>query len=256
MNMRLTIYKSCILFLGLSVGSCNLLDVTEVEPVNQLSEEQAITTVNQAQSALLGTYGVLKTGLELIVYCPANTALLGGTMDVGASGGTVEASYRDNNVDPQDYELDAVYTKWYAVINNTNHIIQKAPMIQTTDPKRDQVVGEARFLRGLAHFYLLRLFGQFYDYNSKWGIVIKDKPIQSAVSQPRSTVKQTYEFILADLDYAIANAANFTKTVYGSRQAAMALKAKVLLYAKQYSEAAALAKQLIQTGPFQLEVKR
>jgi hypothetical protein len=161
--------------------------------------------------------------------------------------------YKNNEVDPQNYVLDAMYTKWYAVISNANHIIEKAPQIETTDPRRDEIVGEARFLRALGHFYLLRFYGQFFDLNSRYGIVIKSKPIASAKSEPRSSVKESYGFILADLDYAIAKGPNFSSTFYASRQAAKALKAKVLLYMKDYANAAILAKQVIDEGPFKLE---
>ena len=242
-----------ILSLGLTMGSCSLVDVIDVEPINQLDENVAITTVPQAQNALLGTYGTMKTGLEAVVYYPASAALMGGTMDVGTSGGASETSFKNNDVDPQDFIVDAVYTKWYAVINNSNFIIEKAPLIETPDARRDEIVAEARFLRALGHFYLLRMYGHFYDYNSKYGIVIKSKPVRDAVPEPRSTVKQCFEFILADLDYAVQKGPLFSKTFYSSRQAAKALKAKVLLYTKQYGEAAKLAKEMIGEGPFKLE---
>ena len=50
--------------------SCDLADVTDVNPVYQVSEEKVITNLNQAQTALYGVYGVLK-GLEYPMYTPA-----------------------------------------------------------------------------------------------------------------------------------------------------------------------------------------
>jgi len=233
-------------------ASCELVEVSKIEPVNQLGEDQAITTVNQAQSVLYGTYGQIKT-FALQTTSPGLYALLGGTMTPGTSGGTTEASFRDNNVDPQNATLAGIYSQWYKVLNNANHIIEKTDLIATTDPRKQSLIGEAKFIRALAHFYLLRAFGQFYDLNSTYGIVLKDKPVQSAEPQPRATVKECYDLINADLDYAIANAPSFKNTFYASKQAAMALKAKVLLYMKKYSEAAALSGQVIAGGPFQLE---
>ncbi len=239
--------------MALAGTSCNLVDVTDIDPINQLAEDQAITTVNKAQAALTGTYSVMKTGLELVVYYPGSACLMGGTMDLGSSGRSTEAQFRNNEIDPQNFTVDAMYTKWYAVISNANHIIEKAPMIETPNPRRDEIIGEAKFLRALAHFYLLRFYGQYFDLNSKYGVVIKDKPIREAKSEPRSTVQQSYDFILADLDYAIGKGPAFTQTIYASRQAAKALKAKVLLYMKRFPEAATLAQQVITEGPFKLE---
>lgn len=124
---------------------------------------------------------------------------------------------------------------------------------QAQDPRRDQIIGEARFLRALCHFYLLRNQGYFFDLSSKYGIVLKKKPTKSAASEPRSNVQDCYNFILEDLDYAISNAPSFTKSLYASSQAAMGLKAKVLLYEKKYGDAADMAKQVIQSTKFSLE---
>jgi hypothetical protein len=251
--MRKRIYITGFITMALAGTSCNLVDVTDIDPINQLAEDQAITTVNKAQAALTGTYSVMKTGLELVVYYPGSACLMGGTMDLGSSGRSTEAQFKNNEIDPQNFTVDAMYTKWYAVISNANHIIEKAPMIETPNPRRDEIIGEAKFLRALAHFYLLRFYGQYFDLNSKYGVVIKDKPIREAKSEPRSTVQQSYDFILADLDYAIEKGPAFTQTIYASRQAAKALKAKVLLYMKRFPEAATLAQQVITEGPFKLE---
>jgi len=251
MNLNTYIIR-VLLAVCILITSCDLVEVSKIEPVNQLGEDQAITTVNQAQSVLYGTYGQLKT-FALHTTSPGLYALLGGTMVPGASGGTSEASFRDNNVDPQNGTLAGIYSQWYKVLNNANHIIEKTAKIATTEPRKESLIGEAKFIRALSHFYLLRAFGQFYDMNSTYGIVLKDKPIQSADPQARATVKECYDLIIADLDYAIAKAPSFKSTFYASKQASMALKAKVLLYMKKYSDAATLSAQVIAGGPFQLE---
>lgn len=243
---------SLIFSVAICFSSCELTDVSDIDPVNQLGEDQAITTLNQAQSVLFGTYGQIKT-FALHTTSPGLYGLLGGTLTPGASGGTTEAQFKDNNVDPQNATLAGIYAQWYKVLNNANHIIEKTNLINTNDSRKQGIIGEARFIRALAHFYLLRAFGQFYDINSSYGIVLKDRPIQSADPQPRAAVKACYELILADLDYAMNNAPAFKNTFYASRQAAMALKAKVLLYQRNYAEAASLSSQVINGGPFQLE---
>ncbi len=251
MNLHTFIIR-ILLVVCMLTASCELVEVSKIEPVNQLGEDQAITTINQAQSVLYGTYGQIKT-FGLHTTSPGLYALLGGTMTPGASGGTSEASFRDNNVDPQNSTLAGVYSQWYKVLNNANHIIEKTAILSITDPRKESLIAEAKFIRALAHFYLLRAFGQFYDINSTYGIVLKDKPILSADPQPRASVKACYDLIIADLDDAIAKAPSFKSSFYASKQASMALKAKVLLYMKRYSEAATLSAQVIASGPVQLE---
>jgi len=253
--MKLSRSNNIIFFIAvLLLSSCSkLTDVNNVKPVNQLSEGEAITSVSQAQSVLYGAYGQLKSGLEITSYNSGLTCLRGLTMIPGSSGGAAEASYENNEVATDDYYLDAIYTKFYQIINNVNHIIEKAALIKTQDPRRDQIIGEARFLRALCHFYLLRNQGYFFDLSSKYGIVLKKKPIESAASEPRSTVQDCYNFILEDLDYAISKGPSFTRSLYASSAAAMGLKAKVLLYEKKYGEAANMAREVIQSGKFSLE---
>ncbi|MGN6400903.1 MAG: RagB/SusD family nutrient uptake outer membrane protein [Flavisolibacter sp.] len=252
--MRLSFYK--YLFILLLASSCSkLTDVNNLKPVNQLSEDEAITTVGKAQSVLYGTYGLVKSGLEIVAYTPGLTALRGLTMDPGTFAGAAEASYQNNEVAPDDYYLDAIYTKFYKVINNANQIIDKAPLIETNDPRRDEIVAEAKFIRALSHFYLLRMYGYFFDVNAPYGIVIKDKPVKGAISEARASVKATYDFILSDLDYAMAHGPSFTNTFFASKEAAMALAAKVNLYKKDYAKAVTLAQQVVQSGKFELEAK-
>lgn len=253
--MKLLSYKLLfgVLVMVFATSCGKLTDVNDVKPVYQLGEDEAITTVGQAQSVLYGTYGLIKTGLEIPVYNAGLTALRGLTMEPGTGGGASEASYQNNEVDPSDYYVDAIYTKFYKVLNNANHLIEKAPQIVTTNPRRDEIVAEARFIRALSHFYLLRNFGYFFDVNSPYGIVLKDQPVKGAIAESRSPVKSVYDLILSDLDFAMAHAPSFSNTFYASKEAAMALAAKVNLYKKDYAKAAQLAKQVIQSGKFHLE---
>lgn len=110
-----------------------------------------------------------------------------------------------------------------------------------------------KFLRAQAHFYLLRLFGEFFDTNSTFGIVLKTMPISNADAQPRASVAETYELILEDLDYAISHAPDFSSTFYVSKIAAKALKSKVALYQKDYSTAASLAREVLDSDERELE---
>ncbi|MET6998385.1 RagB/SusD family nutrient uptake outer membrane protein [Chitinophaga defluvii] len=253
--MKMPTYKNIGIgiLLSTAMAACNLTNVTDVLPVNQVFEDQAITNLKQAQSVLDGTYGVLKTGLEFPVYAPAGATLMGLTSKPGASAGNSEQSYFDNNVETKNGTLGSVYSKAYSILNNANFIIEKTAALESTDPRKKEIIAEAKFLRALSHFYLLRLHGQFFKMDSKYGIVIKTEPIRMVKAVPRNSVKESYDIILSDLTDAIADGPEFTNTFYASKLAAKALKAKVLLYAKQYAEAATLANEVVTSGKRQLE---
>ncbi|WP_161554585.1 RagB/SusD family nutrient uptake outer membrane protein [Sinomicrobium soli] len=242
-----------VLAAAILASSCEVTDVTDVDPVYQVSEDKVITNIDQAQTVLYGVYGSLTDGLDYIVYMPAMTSMMGTTMQPGTWGGTSENAFYINDVNPDDYYLESMYSRMYFLINNANHVISKTSALHTDDPRKEEIIAEARFLRAQSHFYLLRLWGEFFDPDSGYGIVLKEEPISNADPQPRAGVAEVYSLILEDLDYAIAHAPAFTNTFYVSGIAAKALKSKVLLYKKDYAAAATLAEEVISSGERRLE---
>ncbi|ETN95861.1 ragB/SusD domain-containing protein [Zhouia amylolytica AD3] len=250
------LYKNIFITLtliGVLTTSCEITDVTDVDPVYQVSEDKVITNVDQAQTVLYGVYGVLIDGLDYIVYMPAVTSMMGTTMKPGVWGGGAENAFFTNNVTSDNYYLEYMYTKMYFLINNANHVITKTEALQTEDVRKQEIIGEAKFLRAQSNFYLLRLFGEFFDMDSAYGIVLKTQPISNADPQARANVNDVYDLIIDDLDFAIENAPDFSNTFYGSKLAAKALRSKVALYQKDYVTAATLAKEVIDANERQLE---
>lgn len=174
-------------------------------------------------------------------------------MKPGIWGGGSENAFFINDVNPDNSYLELMYSKMYFLINNANHVITKTELLNTEDSRKEEIIAEAKFLRAQAHFYLLRLFGEFFDTNSTFGIVLKTMPISNADAQPRASVAETYELILEDLDYAISHAPDFSSTFYVSKIAAKALKSKVALYQKDYSTAASLAREVLDSDERELE---
>lgn len=235
--------------------ACNLVDVTDVKPVYQLSESEVITDIPSAEKVLTGAYGLLNNSLEMIVYLPGMTSLMGLTFQPGTFAGVSENSFYNNNPAPDNYYIQATYTKCYEVINVCNHIIEKTGLLNTGSARKEEIIGEAKFLRALINFDLLRHFGQFYDMESHYGIVLHTTPVENIDPYPRNAVKECYDTIIQDLDYAIQYAPDYTTAVYASKSAALGLKSKVLLYAGQYLSSADAANTMIQSGKVHLEEK-
>lgn len=251
-RFKINIYA--ILFTTLLVNtSCNLTDVTEIDPVYQVSEDKVITNLNQAQTVLYGTYGILLNRLDYTATAPGLTSLMGVTMKPGSFAGSSENAFFNNDVTSDNIYLESIYKKMYFLINNANHVITKTEKLISEEPRKNEIIAEAKTLRALTNFYLLRLWGEFFDENSQYGIVLKDQPISDASIQPRATVAETYDLILEDLDYAIQNAPDFSNTFYTSKLFAIGLKSKVMLYKKDYSKAAQLALEVINSADRSLE---
>ena len=94
---------------------------------------------------------------------------------------------------------------------------------------------------------LLCRFGQFYDETSTYGIVLRKEPYRPASPiTARANVADCYTYILQNLSDAAENCPQKVSShAYVTRLTAKALKAKVLLYKKDYPQAARLAQEVI-----------
>tara|TARA_R110002124_G_scaffold287323_6_gene472831 strand:- start:1454 stop:2932 length:1479 start_codon:yes stop_codon:yes gene_type:complete len=113
---------------------------------------------------------------------------------------------------------------------------------------KDRSEGEALFLRALYYFNLVRQYG---------GVPLVTMPItaQEAVNIDRSTEEQVYQQIISDLESATTHFSNAT-TVHedgrANKYAAQALLGKVYLTQKNYTQAASVLKEVIDSGQYSL----
>ena len=145
-------------------------------------------------------------------------------------------------------------------INAANSVIEQVGQAQDkwfTNGKKEEILGEAYGMRALAFYDMLRIFGYSWDVSSPYGDILRTLPSKvSNMAWERSSVKDTYTQILADVDYAIANAPSTNKSYYISKWFAKGLKARVLMLRGaegDYAEAAELAKDVIDNSPYQLQ---
>lgn len=251
----------CSIILAIAFTSCEVVDVTDVDPVFQIDEDNVITDIDGADRALKGVYSLLidnnQFGQAYVITLPGITTNMGLTQKPGVFSGSPanEVDFFTNEARPDNGYIADYYPAIYKLINNANHVIEKTTALNTDDSRKTEIIAEAKFLRALSHFYLLRLHGEFFDVESIYGVVIKSSPVANSDAQPRATVAESYQFILEDLDDAILNAPDFSTTIYASKLAAKSLKCKVLLYKKDYAEAAILANEVINSGLRTLEAE-
>ena len=116
--------------------------------------------------------------------------------------------------------------RMYLAIRQANIAIENLPVSTFSDDElRDQLLGEAHFLRAYYYHQLVRFYG---------GVPLIDKPygLDDDYSIERSSFADCVDFIVSDLDQA-AQLLEGKSAIPGraSQLAAMALKARVLLYA-------------------------
>jgi hypothetical protein len=143
------------------------------------------------------------------------------------------------------------YTNWaslYKCILTANSAIEGMSTSQTLTPSvKQQLLGEARFIRAFCHFYLVNLFGDIPL------VTTSDYRINEKIK--RSSIKQVYQQIILDLreaqillrdEYVGSNAMSTTKErVRPNKYAATALLARVFLYDEDWKNAEVEATSII-----------
>jgi starch-binding outer membrane protein, SusD/RagB family len=161
-------------------------------------------------------------------------------------------SFRSFEITGDNTRVMEGWRSLFNVVAHANGIINDLPT-KAKNVEKSQVnrcVGEARFMRALAYFYLVRLWGPvpIIENNS-------EKIYNAQI--PRNTVEDVYKLIIKDLEFAEANCP--AKSAYGgaekarvSNGAAKTFLAKVYLYQRNYPKALEKAEQVINSGEYSL----
>lgn len=235
------------------LSACSMLgslDDLEFEYVR--TDENVITDAASAENQLAGVYTQWKP-FNVSTFFTLQS-LRSGTIQTTNIAGYPE--FRNNEITDTNEATEKFYTNLYLIINSANSLIAALdahPDVSGLSPeRRKEIFGEAYFNKALAEYYLLCTFGEFYDMNSKYGIVIWNEPVRKTEARKRSTVADSYRTILDDLEVAM-QAPLAPAVGHAGRHAAQALKAKVLLCMQEYPEAADVAGELIAENDAALE---
>lgn len=219
--------------------------IDDIEPINQLTHDNAIYDEASAERVLNGVYDLGREfdigffPLHLAAY--GNEGLINGSLS-GMNG------FNNNEVPIVNPFLANVYNGNYKVINTANFLIEeleKGKAEGISEEKKVDLIAQAKILRASYYFDLLRYFGEYYDTSSPNGLVLSTEFSVSLETKSRSSVQEVYNQILEDLDYGIAHGPSVIEHFHVGKVVAQALKAKVFLYMKDYAQASNLALEVI-----------
>lgn len=155
-------------------------------------------------------------------------------------------------LDPSNTYITGIWQGAYLGISRANIVIEKVPDIDMDSVKRDRIVGEALFLRGLFYFNLVRTFGD---------VPLIVNPISDDLTDEELYVKKTdkqlvYDKIIEDL----TSAAEYLPISYSAAEdkgratmgAANGMLAKVYLTLGQWQLASQTAKKVLELGVYSL----
>jgi hypothetical protein len=159
-------------------------------------------------------------------------------------------------VTPSNIITENIWLSMYQTIAIANAIIERVDDVEDagfSQDEKDHIKGQAHAIRALAHFDVLRMFGEHWNTSSQYGI-----PVVTAVQKPseiveRSSVQATYTAIISDLNAAAGLILADDRSVsFINPIAVKALLARVQLYAGNKSAAITSANEVISEGSFSI----
>jgi len=226
------------------------------EPLSQVTKDSYFNSETNANAAVVGMYRSMLSSFgygQSMIIVPEFSA-----QHVSHSGQFAEyenfATYNVQTINPWTANM---WKSIYATINAANNIIAGVTEMDDaiiSEESKNKFVGEAKFVRALEYFFLVRAFGR---------VPLETMPTEEGddLATPQATVEEIYTQITADLTDAVSLLTDGTGDVStakgrASQLAAKALLAKVYLYqasfSNDYSQAATLAKEVIDDERFSL----
>ncbi|MFA5848816.1 MAG: RagB/SusD family nutrient uptake outer membrane protein [Bacteroidales bacterium] len=238
-------YNIFILGLALlSLSSCvnSLLDK---KPISSFSAESFYKNQDQAKAGVYGIYNSLQSTMH------TNFSFWGeGRADNVKTKHAGEPTFLLNNTLTASIS-SADWTNLYTTISRANYAIKNIPgVFSEGDATGNQLVGQAKAIRALSYFYLVRIWGD---------VPLILEPYTQAgqdIFVSRTNSELVLDQVEADLKFAVVNCVEkFNSTndrIMFNKGSANALLVQVYMWRKKYTEAIAAADLVISNPLYSL----
>lgn len=243
--MKKAIFFASVMLLGLS-GCEESLDF---EVKDKLTLQKSFETESDARASVNAVYDALG---DLDLYKSSFWLI----QDIASDDCDALSTWNNPNAHQFDrYTLETnnnylagIWRASYQVITRANLSIAYIPGINMDANLKARVLGEARFLRALSYFNLVRLFGDV-------PLVLEPETDIDNYRVPRMESTIVYDTIISDLEAAIGSlpksyaGANLGRATKG---AALGQLAKVYLTLEEWDLAASATKEIMELGVYGL----
>ena len=246
------------------VVAVGLTSCLEKLPGDAIPESDGMKTFNDAEQTLTGIYSAIMSGalysgnLTLLPDIQADMvhAVQGNTNTYG--------TLWQWDIRPTNPEIESVYGALYAVIGRCNFYLDQvdALRVSLTDDESitylDYYTGEVYCARAMAYSELIKCFCKAYTEETadepEGGVAIDStyfgqKPVK------RSTMRESYEFVIRDLEKAeklLEDAGYGYSSPYFTHASANAIHARTALYMQDWDTAIEYSTKLIEDNAYAL----
>ena len=241
MKMLIILYKKCLCVTSI----CFLMTVTgcgtawlDEQPLSAISTATFWKTESDARLALNGIYAQSNVGdnsynNDLRIY----TCKTGDGETKQSYVGFTYAGY----VKPSDSPVATLWNRCYASIFRANYFLANIESVEMNASLKAMFIAEARFLRAYEYFYLTLMFGGV-------PLVTDVLTIDEANTQSRTPVTEVMNFAINEFSEAVKDLpATRPDNERGRilKSAALALKGRMLMIQKKWSEAAGAYQEIM-----------
>ncbi|WP_316748273.1 RagB/SusD family nutrient uptake outer membrane protein [Pedobacter gandavensis] len=236
--------KKYIIFIcGLMITASSCKKFLDLKPLDSYTEETFYVDEKGLQGGLVACYDALQSDSLYGNNMLTLGELRGDNLvdnDPGSGAGVrnqieVFAETSANSI------LSATWMGNYKAIYRSNIILDRAPVITMSENIKNQIIGQAKFIRALSYFNLTRIWGQV-------PLVLKVQKTEEARANTRATTAQIYQQMIDDLkDAATKLPPTWTDAQRGkaTSYAATSLLGKVYLYQKKFDLVAATLQPVV-----------
>lgn len=241
--------KSILALVALFTAGCS--DSFLDKPLQgQLTQQNFPTTASDAQLSVNAMYGIMRDGNFHQGLYPLND-IMSDDANKGSNPGDQSATigpFDKFRQIPGENTLARWWNTVYEGIKRTNVVIDLVPRIDMDPAVQSRLVAEARFLRALFYFDLVRGYGSI-------PLVLE---LQPDVKQPQATEDEVYAAIIEDLQFAVDNLPTRDKLPVeengrATKGSAEGILGKVYLFRGDYTNAETHLMNVIQSGLYDLE---
>jgi hypothetical protein len=211
------------------------------EQPKSIAVETFYNTYDEAQTAVTAIYFPIgnfihngEIGLNSVL----------GEMTYGRGSWAAMNTYDGLN-DTWKSRTEGRWSDQYLAIRNANIVIANLPNADAlSNEEKNELLGEARFLRAFSYFQLARNWG---------GVPLRTEENILEIEVPRSSLTEILDFIEQDLLFAESNLPQAPR-INGAPSvwSAKTMLADVYLHTEQYQESRDLAEEVFLSGPYSL----
>ena len=246
--MKILYYILCIAVLS-NIVSCKKYVQVE-DPKDQLVSSSIFVNDATATAAMVGIY----SDMNAFNYQFANvitTFMCAMSADEFTYASTLANfdEFKNNAVTPGNSYVGIMWSQPYGFIYRANAVIEGATASNTlSSGVKNQLLGEARFVRAFCHFYLVNFFGDVP--------LILNTDVLKNTNLPRTASKDVYAAVIADLVEAkkllVAAYPGGAERTRPNKTAASLLLARAYLYTGNNALAEQEANEVISSSGYSL----